>query len=79
MPRLGSRDAGVSSPRDAFTAIPPAVPDAIAGGVQSLETKSGTVDVQPEDIVDGDRERTLSLLWAAAFQLQVPPLYLTRE
>jgi len=44
-----------------------------AAGVQlqALPTTSGLVSLKPEDIIDGDRERTLSLLWTVARTLQL--------
>jgi hypothetical protein len=47
-----------------------------AAGVplHALPTSSGLVNLQPEDIVDGDRERTLALLWAASRTLQLGSL-----
>jgi abnormal spindle-like microcephaly-associated protein len=44
-----------------------------AAGVQlqALPTSSGLVSLKPDDIIDGDRERTLSLLWAIARTLQL--------
>lgn len=44
-----------------------------AAGVQlqALPTSSGLVSLKPDDIIDGDRERTLSLLWAVARTLQL--------
>lgn len=39
--------------------------------LSALPTTSGLVALKPEDIVDGDRERTLSLLWATARTLQL--------
>lgn len=44
-----------------------------AAGVQlqALPTTSGLVCLKPEDIIDGDRERTLSLLWSVARTLQL--------
>lgn len=36
-----------------------------------LPTTSGLVALKPEDLVDGDREKTLSLLWAIARTLQL--------
>jgi hypothetical protein len=44
-----------------------------AAGVplHALPTSSGLVNLKPEDIVDGDRERTLALLWAASRTLQL--------
>ncbi|WIA17340.1 hypothetical protein OEZ85_014203 [Tetradesmus obliquus] len=47
-----------------------------AAGVplHALPTSSGLVNLKPEDIVDGDRERTLALLWAASRTLQLGSL-----
>lgn len=44
-----------------------------AAGVQlqAMPTSSGLVSLKPEDVIDGDRERTLSLLWAVARTLQL--------
>lgn len=44
-----------------------------AAGVQlqALPTTTGLVALKPEDLLDGDRERTLSLLWAIARTLQL--------
>jgi hypothetical protein len=44
-----------------------------AAGVQlqAMPTSSGLVCLKPEDIIDGDRERTLSLLWSVARTLQL--------
>jgi abnormal spindle-like microcephaly-associated protein len=39
--------------------------------LQALPTTTGLVALRPEDIVEGDRERTLSLLWAVARTLQL--------
>lgn len=40
----------------------------------NLPVSRGAVTLTPEDLVDGDRERTLALLWVLALQLQLPPL-----
>lgn len=48
--------------------------DALAAAgvaLHALPTTTGLVALRPEDVVDGDRERTLSLLWAAARTLQL--------
>lgn len=47
-----------------------------AAGVplHALPTSSGLVNLKPDDIVDGDRERTLALLWAASRTLQLGSL-----
>lgn len=44
-----------------------------AAGVQlqAMPTSSGLVSLKPEDVIDGDRERTLGLLWAVARTLQL--------
>ncbi len=42
--------------------------------LQALATSRGLVSLQAEDLVDGDRERTLALLWALALQQQLPQL-----
>lgn len=44
-----------------------------AAGVQlqAMPTSSGLVSLKPEDVIDGDRERTLSLLWLVARTLQL--------
>ena len=44
-----------------------------AAGVQlqALPTTGGLVSLKPEDIIDGDRERTLNLLWSIARTLQL--------
>eukprot|EP00878_Enallax_costatus_P034413 GHUV01038150.1.p1 GENE.GHUV01038150.1~~GHUV01038150.1.p1 ORF type:complete len:929 (+),score=331.02 GHUV01038150.1:1045-3831(+) len=39
--------------------------------LSALPTTCGIVSVKPDDIVDGDREKTLSLLWAVARTLQL--------
>lgn len=39
--------------------------------LQALPTTTGLVALRPEDLVEGDRERTLSLLWAVARTLQL--------
>lgn len=45
--------------------------DAAGVNLKALPTSTGIVRLQPEDIVDGDRERTLALLWAVIRQLQL--------
>lgn len=44
-----------------------------AAGVQlqNLPTSTGLVTLEPKDVIDGDRERTLSLLWGIARTLQL--------
>jgi hypothetical protein len=47
-----------------------------AAGVptDTLPTARGLVALRPEDVVDGDRDRSLALLWAVARALQLPQL-----
>jgi abnormal spindle-like microcephaly-associated protein len=47
-----------------------------AAGVplDAVPTGRGLAALKPDDIVDGDRDRTLALLWAAARALQLPRL-----
>jgi abnormal spindle-like microcephaly-associated protein len=42
--------------------------------VDALPTSRGLASLTPEDLVDGDRERSLALLWAVARALQLPRL-----
>jgi abnormal spindle-like microcephaly-associated protein len=42
--------------------------------LDALPTSRGLVVLKPEDLVDGDRERTLAVLWAIARTLQLPHL-----
>ncbi len=42
--------------------------------LQSLPTSRGKTSVRAEDLVEGDREKTLALLWHLAVHLQLPVL-----
>jgi hypothetical protein len=41
---------------------------------QALLTSHGIVALSAEDLVEGDRERTLAMLWTVALSLQLPAL-----
>lgn len=42
--------------------------------MQGIKTLKGTTSLQPIDVIDGDREMTLSLLWRLILQFQLPQL-----
>ena len=42
--------------------------------MQGMKTLKGLSSLQPMDIIDGDREKTLSLLWRLILRFQLPQL-----